>query len=101
MIYESGEDYLETILLLKKKNRSVRSIDIAHEFGYTKASISHYYVNEFLSFPVMNYWNKLFSEFQNSSSKKFINIILVKSYYNVPIYVNYRHCTLPRFSNHF
>lgn len=40
MIHESGEDYLETILLLKNKNGSVRSIDIARELGYTKASIS-------------------------------------------------------------
>lgn len=40
MIYESGEDYLETILMLQNKNGSVRSIDIARELGYTKASIS-------------------------------------------------------------
>ncbi len=40
MIHASGEDYLETILLLNKKNGSVRSIDIARELGYTKASIS-------------------------------------------------------------
>ena len=40
MIHESGEDYLETILLLKNKNGSVRSIDVARELGYTKASIS-------------------------------------------------------------
>ena len=39
-IYESGENYLETILVLKNKNGSVRSIDIANELGYTKASIS-------------------------------------------------------------
>lgn len=40
MLYESGEDYLETILLLYEKNGSVRSIDIAHELGYSKPSIS-------------------------------------------------------------
>ncbi|WP_037373233.1 metal-dependent transcriptional regulator [Anaerovorax odorimutans] len=39
-IQESGENYLETILMLKKKNGSVRSIDIANELQYTKASIS-------------------------------------------------------------
>ncbi|MGL5972853.1 MAG: metal-dependent transcriptional regulator [Oscillospiraceae bacterium] len=39
-MYESGEDYLETILTLKKKKEYVRSIDIANEFGYSKASIS-------------------------------------------------------------
>jgi Mn-dependent DtxR family transcriptional regulator len=39
-IQESGENYLETILILHNKNGSVRSIDIANELGYTKASIS-------------------------------------------------------------
>lgn len=37
---ESGEDYLETILLLQKKQGYVRSIDIANELAYTKPSIS-------------------------------------------------------------
>lgn len=40
MIHQSGEDYLETILLLQNKNGFVRSIDIARELDYTKASIS-------------------------------------------------------------
>ncbi len=39
-MYESGENYLETILLLKKKKGSVRSVDIANELGYSKPSIS-------------------------------------------------------------
>lgn len=39
-MHESGENYLETILLLKNKNGSVRSIDVAVELGYSKASIS-------------------------------------------------------------
>lgn len=39
-IQESGENYLETILILRNKNGSVRSIDIANELDYTKASIS-------------------------------------------------------------
>jgi len=37
---ESMEDYLETILLLFKKNGKVRSIDIVGELGYTKPSVS-------------------------------------------------------------
>jgi len=37
---ESMEDYLETILLLQNKNGHVRSIDIATELGFTKASVS-------------------------------------------------------------
>lgn len=39
-IYESGEDYLETILLLHRKTGFVRSVDIAAELGYSKPSIS-------------------------------------------------------------
>lgn len=37
---ESLEDYLETILILQKKNGQVRSIDIANEMNYTKPSVS-------------------------------------------------------------
>lgn len=37
---ESLEDYLETILLLNKKNGQVRSIDIANELNFTKPSVS-------------------------------------------------------------
>ncbi|MCQ2483285.1 MAG: metal-dependent transcriptional regulator [Clostridia bacterium] len=37
---ESTEDYLETILLLQRKMGNIRSIDIAHELGYTKPSVS-------------------------------------------------------------
>lgn len=40
MIHQSGEDYLETILLLKKEKGYVRSIDIATKLGYSKPSIS-------------------------------------------------------------
>ena len=39
-IYESGEDYLETILRLQKRQGQVRSIDIANELDYSKPSIS-------------------------------------------------------------
>lgn len=39
-IYESGEDYLETILLLHRKTGYVRSVDIADRLGYSKPSIS-------------------------------------------------------------
>jgi len=39
-IHESAENYLETILILKNRNGSVRSIDIANELNYTKPSIS-------------------------------------------------------------
>jgi Mn-dependent DtxR family transcriptional regulator len=39
-IQESGENYLEAILQLGEKNGSVRSIDIANYFDYSKPSIS-------------------------------------------------------------
>lgn len=39
-IRESGEDYLETILILHGKTGFVRSVDIAGELGYSKPSIS-------------------------------------------------------------
>ena len=39
-LYESAENYLERILMLKEKNEKVRSIDIALDMNFTKASIS-------------------------------------------------------------
>ena len=40
VLQESGENYLETILLLQQQNGRVRSIDIANYMNFTKASIS-------------------------------------------------------------
>ena len=37
---ESGEMYLESILLLSKKNNNVRAIDICEYMGYSKPSVS-------------------------------------------------------------
>ena len=39
-INESVENYLECIYVLKDKNGNVRSIDIANELGFSKASVS-------------------------------------------------------------
>ncbi len=39
-MHESGENYLETIYMLKKSMLDVRSVDVAVKLGYTKASIS-------------------------------------------------------------
>ena len=39
-ILESAENYLETILMLKKQKGNVRSIDIANALEYTKPSVS-------------------------------------------------------------
>ena len=40
-IYASGEDYLEAILMLQKKNGMVRSIDLARHMEVSKPSVSH------------------------------------------------------------
>ena len=40
-LYRSGEDYLEAILVLQRKNGYVRSLDIAEYIGVTKPSISN------------------------------------------------------------
>ena len=39
-IKESAENYLETILMLGNKNKYVRSVDVANELGFSKASVS-------------------------------------------------------------
>ncbi len=39
-MHESGEDYIETIYLLKKKKGSVRSIDVANELNFSRPSVS-------------------------------------------------------------
>ena len=39
-MYESGENYLETILMLKEKQGVVRSIDIARTLNFSKPSVS-------------------------------------------------------------
>lgn len=39
-IQESAENYLESILIIKGKKGSVRSIDIANELNFTKPSVS-------------------------------------------------------------
>lgn len=39
-LHESGEDYLEAILMLQQEQGTVRSVDIAERLGVTKASVS-------------------------------------------------------------
>ena len=39
-MYESGENYLETVLILKEKQGIVRSIDIARALNFSKPSVS-------------------------------------------------------------
>ncbi len=39
-LLESGEMYLETIFVLSKSGKSIRSIDIVEHMGYSKPSVS-------------------------------------------------------------
>lgn len=39
-IQESGEMYLETILVLSRKKEAVHAVDIGKEMGYSKPSVS-------------------------------------------------------------
>ena len=39
-IQESGENCLETILLLEMRNGTIRAVDIANELGYSKTSVT-------------------------------------------------------------
>ncbi len=39
-VHESGEMYLEAILVLSKKNGFVRSVDVSEYLGYSKPSVS-------------------------------------------------------------
>ena len=39
-LYESGEMYLESILVLTKQGKSIRAIDLCEYMGYSKPSVS-------------------------------------------------------------
>ncbi len=39
-LYESGEMYLESILVLSRENNTVRAIDLCDYMGYSKPSVS-------------------------------------------------------------
>lgn len=39
-IHESGENYLEAILVLERRNGIARSVDVANELNFSKPSVS-------------------------------------------------------------
>ena len=39
-LFESGEDYLEAILMVSERKNEVHAIDIVNELGYSKPSVS-------------------------------------------------------------
>lgn len=40
-LHASGEDYLEAIFILKRKNGVVRSVDVARHLDVSKPSVCH------------------------------------------------------------
>ena len=40
-IHRSGEDYLETMLMMQEEHGYIRSIDVAEHLGVTKPSVSY------------------------------------------------------------
>ena len=84
-LLESGENYLETILVLTKKNGSVRSIDIADAMQFTKASVSR-------AMSILKRDNYIIMQPDGS-------IILTKDGQNKAAEVYDRHVTLTRFIN--
>jgi len=40
VIHEAAENYIETIYMLRRRNGSCRSVDVAAELGYSKPTIS-------------------------------------------------------------
>ena len=41
-LYASGEDYLEAVLVLQRKQGMVRSVDLARHMGFSKPSIRRF-----------------------------------------------------------
>lgn len=84
-LLESGENYLEEILILTKRNGSVRSIDIANKMEYTKASVSRAMSN-------LKRENYIIMEADG-------RIILTKEGLKKATAVYEKHCMLTRFIN--
>lgn len=40
-LHDSGEDYLEAVLMLQKKKGMVRSVDVSQHLGVSKPSVCH------------------------------------------------------------
>lgn len=40
VLYESGENYLEAVMMLKKEKSTVLSVDVANHMRFSKASVS-------------------------------------------------------------
>ncbi|MDO4177872.1 MAG: metal-dependent transcriptional regulator [Phascolarctobacterium sp.] len=84
-LLESGENYLEEILILTKRNGSVRSIDIANEMEFTKASVSR-------AMSILKRDNYIIMEADG-------RILLTKEGLKKATAVYEKHCVLTRFIN--
>ena len=81
-IYESAENYLETILMLSKRLGVVRSIDIAADMRFSKPSVS---------IAMKNLRQKGFIEVQSGGS-----IVLTQSGQQIAERIYERHCVIAR-----
>lgn len=82
-LQESGENYLEAILILEKEKGSVRSIDVANYMEFTKASVSR-------AMSILKREEYLTMEESG-------NIILTEKGRRKAELVYERHCTIARF----
>lgn len=79
-LQESGENYLEAILVLEKRNGIARSVDVANELNVTKPSVS-----------------RAISILKNAGYVKIGNInqlLLTESGREIAMRIYERHCTL-------
>lgn len=79
-LYESSEDYLESILVITQKNGVVHSIDVARDLGFTKASVS---------VAMHKLENAGYIAIRNNGE-----IVLTEEGYNIASRIYERHCVL-------
>lgn len=73
-IYESGENYLEAIFVLKRTNGEVRAIDVARHLDYSKPSVSRaIHLLENLNLIVINENGSI--DFTEQGYKKAVEIV--------------------------
>lgn len=73
-IYESGENYLEAIYMIKRTNGEVRAVDIARHLDYSKPSVSRaIHLLENLNLVVINENGSI--DFTEQGYKKAVEIV--------------------------
>ena len=90
-LYESGENYLETILVLKERNGRVRSVDVATELEFSKPSVSRaigILKKEDLIEVDENGWIELTEAGKRRAAEVFDRHIVIAGYLNVVLGVD-------------